>query len=348
MARRPTQQQLFAELLDRYGPEVAAAFQAAIADLRRQADVQAFLAALQQGNVDAALDALHLQSTAFEPLEAALRETYAAGGRGAVETMNGVARLLVGFRFDVRNLRAETWLRQHAGKLIRDILEDQRAAVRAALVAAVARTEHPRTTALTIVGRVSRATGGREGGIIGLNGPQRDALARARSELASGDPAQMRNYLTRKLRDRRFDRSVTKAIREGRPVPADVAASAAERYSARLLKRRGDTIGRTESLNGLRAAKLESYEQLVESGRVPADLIDKTWRSTRDLRTRDSHAYLNGTVVRLREPFQSISGALLMYPGDTSMGAPAEEIVECRCDFTARINWRALVGRGAR
>ncbi|HYE46225.1 MAG TPA: phage minor head protein [Caulobacter sp.] len=344
MPRTPTQQQLFAELMDRYGPEIAEAFLEAIRDLRSNVNLQAFQGALERGDIEGAITALNLETAAYEPLETVIRDAYLAGGRAGVRTMPGIGRLIVGFRFDVRNFRAEAWLRDHSSRLITSILEEQRAAVREALGAAMVVSQHPRTTALEIVGRVNRATGAREGGILGLSDPQRAALAKAKAELASGDPEQLQNYLTRERRDRRFDRSITKAIREGQPVPADVAAMAAERYGARLEQLRGETIGRTEALTSLRAAKLESYEQLVQAGHVTADQVQKVWKASADRRTRDTHANLHGKVVGLREPFRSISGAQMMFPGDTSLGAPAAEIVACRCDFAARINWRALAG----
>lgn len=343
---RTTQKRLFDELLDRFGPELAQAFVDAINDERARVDFPALVKALDRGDLDGAMAALNLDAVAFEPLETKLREAFLEGGRAGAQTMPGIRRMAAGFRFDVRHLRAEAWLRDHSSKLIKDVLDDQRQAVREALGSAMVESQHPRTTALEIVGRVNRVTGRREGGILGLNEPQRAAVARARAELASGDPALMRNYLTRARRDKRFDRSIAEAIREGRPVPAEVADRAIGRYGARLEQLRGETIGRSEALTSLRAAKLESYEQLIDAGHVTVDQVQKAWRSTRDRRTRHTHAGLNGQTVGLRQPFRSSSGAQLMYPGDRSLGAPASEIIDCRCDFTARINWNALGGQG--
>lgn len=201
---------------------------------------------------------------------------------------------------------------------------------------------NPRDTALDIVGRINRATGVREGGILGLNSGQTDAVIRARAELLSGDTAQLRNYLTRGRRDKRFDRLVMQAIRDGKPVAkADVDRITA-RYKDRLLQLRGEMIARTETLASLNAGKEESIRQLVDSGKVQRSQVKKVWRATGDDRTRDSHMALNGVEVGLDQPFISpLTGAQMMHPHDTSRGAPASETIGCRCFYEIKIDYFA-------
>lgn len=201
---------------------------------------------------------------------------------------------------------------------------------------------NPRATALDIVGRLNRATGRREGGILGLNSAQTDAVIRARQELLSGDPAQLRNYLTRARRDKRFDRIINKAIRDGKPVArADVDAITG-RYKDRLLQLRGETIARTETLAGLNAGKEESIRQLIEAGKVQRTQVKKIWRATGDDRTRDSHMALNGAEIGIDEAFTSpLTGAQMMFPHDTSRGAPASEVIGCRCYMEFKIDYLA-------
>lgn len=92
MARRPTQRQLLAELLEKYGPEIAAAFRAAIDDLRAGADLQSIITALERGDIEGALQALHLDRAAYEPLEAKIREAYAAAGQQTARTLPSASR----------------------------------------------------------------------------------------------------------------------------------------------------------------------------------------------------------------------------------------------------------------
>jgi Phage Mu protein F like protein len=214
--------------------------------------------------------------------------------------------------------------------------------VRAALDAGMAEGRNPRATALDIAGRLNRATGRREGGILGLNSGQTDAVIRARAELLSGDPTQPRNYLTRARRDKRFDRLVMQAIRDGKPVAKADVDRITGRYKDRLLQLRGETIARTETLASLNAGKQEGIRQLIDSGKVPASAVKKRWRATGDDRTRDSHLALNDVEVGLDEVFVSpLTGAQMLHPHDTSRGAPASETIGCRCFMEIRIDYFA-------
>lgn len=339
MARQPTQRQLYDELLTRYGREIADAFMAAISDLATAADLQRLIAAVQAGNLDAAIAALNIEAAAYGPVLETIRGGYVASG--TLATGYFPARVVV--RFDVRNPRAERWLVEESSRLVREIMDDQRVAVRQALAAGMERGENPRTTALDIVGRIDRATGKREGGILGLTSTQEEWARTARTELASGDPALLKNYLDRKRRDKRFDRAVQKAIETGEPVPAETVGRAARQYRNRLLALRGETIGRAESLTALRAAKHEAYLQAVERGEIAEADVRRIWRDSSDLRVRHTHRRLDGDSVGLRQAFVSPSGARLMFPGDRSLGAPASETINCRCDVDYRIDFLANV-----
>ena len=186
----------------------------------------------------------------------------------------------------------------------------------------------PRDTALSIVGRVNKATGKREGGIVGLHSGQAKAWAKAAAELDALDPA----YFQRRLRDKRFDATVKRAIADGKPLAKADRERILNRYSDKLLKHRGDTIARTETIASLNAGRDQGIRQLIEAGNITEDQVVKVWDSGGpDGRTRDTHLALEGQRKRLDEPFVSPSGARLMFPGDTSLNAPASETVACRC-----------------
>lgn len=331
MARRPTQQRLFRELMAKYGLEVAQAFMDAIDDLRSNVELQKVIAALERGDLQGAVDALHLNRAAFAGLEAKITEAFIAGGQGAVASMP--AAVSIGFRFDPGNQRAASWIRQFSGNLITGLVDGERQQARDFLADGMARGAHPRSVGLDLVGRISRATGQRTGGLIGLSGPQRVYVQSARIELASADPKLLKHYLTRTRRERRYDRTVLKAIREGKAIDRDTASLMVTRYSARLVQLRGEVIARTEGLPAIRAAKHEAYQQLIDEGRIAEADIERGWHTAGDRRVRDTHEGMSGQTMRgLSLPFQSPSGALLMFPGDTSLGAGTDEIVACRCD----------------
>lgn len=203
---------------------------------------------------------------------------------------------------------------------------------------------NPRDTARDVIGRTARATGRREGGIIGLTSGQAEWVRTARAELASGDPALMRNYLTRARRDERFDGAVKRAIAEGRPLSASEIEKRVTRYSQRLLAYRGEVVARTETLHSVHAGQYESMQQLVDSGSLQRSQVRFAWSATGDGRTRDSHLALHGEMVTLGETFVSpATRARMRYPGDTSLGAQGQDVIQCRCTLEPRINFLANV-----
>jgi hypothetical protein len=236
-------------------------------------------------------------------------------------------------RFDGRNRRAEEWIRDRAGRLIREITDDQREAIRAVIEAGQVAGRNPRATALDIAGRIEN--GRRVGGIIGLTSKQAGYVQSARAELEELSEA----YFERKLRDKRFDRTVAKAIRDGKALSAADTQRIVDRYSDKMLSFRAENIARTEAISALHAAQYEAMQQLVDSGKVRADQITKVWSATMDTRTRDTHQAMNGQAVGFFAAFVSPSGAQLRYPHDTSLGAPADEIIACRCFMQTKIKY---------
>lgn len=188
MARRET----ILDLLDRLSPQVAAAFEQSIANIQSDARLRVLEDAIRRQDVQALIDALGLEDAYFAPLDRALRDAYEQGGDWAMQQFVSMAAAQgaeVRARFDNRNRRAEAWLREQSSRLIVEIQEDQRKAAREALERSLARGDGPRTTALDLVGRINRATGQREGGIVGLTSQQSAWADNALDELTSGDPA---------------------------------------------------------------------------------------------------------------------------------------------------------------
>jgi hypothetical protein len=173
---------------------------------------------------------------------------------------------------------------------------------------------------------------------VGLNRPQTGAAINARRELEN----LYRNYFTRQRRDRRYDSMVLKAIEGERDLTQADIDRIAGRYEDRLLKLRGDTIARTEALQALNKAADESLRQVVDEGLAPPDAVKRVWDATGDSRTRDSHAAMDGQEAGMDEPFTTGAGHQLMHPGDGSLGAPASEIINCRCVVKHEIDFIAV------
>lgn len=344
MARRTADQaRLYEELAEKHGRLIANAFMSALDEIRSRAEIERIIAAYEVGDLEGAIEALHMDQEAFDAFLDAIREAHSEAGRSAADLMpkrypDGTAMVI---RFEGRNPQAEGWLTEHSSRLVTRTVEDMRQALRNRLVAGMQAGENPRRVALDIVGRINRVTGKRDGGVLGLTAQQEAYVRSARQELASGEARALKNYLRRERRDRRFDRSVRKALEQGKPVPAETRERMVTAYTNRLLNLRGEVIARTEAMASMHHATWESLRQAVASGKLQASQIRRIWRSARDPRVRDSHAVLDGESVGLNEAFVSPFGARLMFPGDASQGAPASEIVACRCWCETRIDFFA-------
>ena len=77
-------------------------------------------------------------------------------------------------------------------------------------------------------------------------------------------------------------------------------------------------IARTEILGAYGAG---NYRSMVDSRVVET----RRWLATRDSRTRDSHADIDGEVVKLKQRYSNG----LRFPGDWT--GPLEEFINCRC-----------------
>jgi hypothetical protein len=343
--RSSRRQRLLEPLLQKWGPEIARAFLASVDLVVNDADFARLQRRIAAGDISGALDALFLNAAAFAQFSAALASSFNAGGSAATQSMpkrrpDGT-RLVV--RFDGSNPQAEQWLRDYSSQKVAEILEDQRNMVRDRLSRGMARGDNPRTVALDLVGRIDKATGKREGGLIGLTQRQEASIAKAADELSGVDREMLENYLSRKLRNKSFDRHVVKALRDGTPIPADIRRKMVTALRNATLKFRGDMIGRTEALSVLHRGRYQAFAQAITSGEVSADEVTRSWQSASDNRVRESHAKMNGQTIGFYEYYTTPSGAKLLFPGDPA--GPASEIINCRCTENIRINFLSRLRR---
>ncbi|TPN90148.1 head morphogenesis protein [Mesorhizobium sp. B1-1-5] len=346
MLVRLTPRQRFDILVSQFEPAVRAAFIEAIDDITSNIVLRRIVERLERGDINGAINAMHLDPAAFRPLDEAIRAAFNGGGVATVEGMPTLRdpsghRIVV--RWDARNLAAEQWLQAHSAQLVTGIVQDQQNAIKTALETGLARGDNPTKTAVTVVGRVSAVTGRREGGIIGLTGPQSSFVATARDELLSGDPAQMRNYLERTRRDKRFDKTVAKAIADGKPVPAAMVDRITGRYADSLLKLRADTIGLHETFAALGASKDIAFRQQIEKGTLQAQHVTKGWKHTPQEHGRMQHIAMQGQVVPFDQSFTAPDGTAIPYPH--APGVPTMHTLGCKCFAEYKIDFVAQLVR---
>jgi hypothetical protein len=339
---RKTSGQLLEELLERHDPVIQQAFLQAVSDLRNSAVLRVVAERLERGDVNGALAALNIEPEAFSRVEVAILEAYNDGGR---ETVGNLPKVTapdgspVIFRWGVRNLPAEMELRQRAAELVSGITEDQRDGIREVLTDGLARGQNPWKTAREIVGKRSRANNERVGGYLGLTSQQIETTAWIRRALAEGDKDALRRYLDLKLRDKRFDKTVAKAIRDGAGLSAEVVDRIAGQYANRALDYRGRVLSRHETMMALSKSQADAFRQQIDAGKVDQQDITKTWKHTPRENPRQQHVAMHGQTVAFAEPFVAPDGTTLRYPHDPE--APARHTLNCMCraeysiDFTA-------------
>ena len=87
---------------------------------------------------------------------------------------------------------------------------------------------------------------------------------------------------------------------------------------------RAARTGITAAQNG---GRMDSYVAAEKMGIQ----IKRRWVCTKDSRTRLDHGMADGQiVVGTKTPF-TVGGYKMMFPGDSSLGAPGHEIYNCRC-----------------
>lgn len=308
------------ELLSRSEAKVRRTFARFLQDARSPAIIRRVREALEGGGVAAGLDIIEEASRPVGEVISELLEAAGDAEARALRRIVGSSREVLSF--DPASPRAAAIIRRSRLEFVAEFSRQQRLVTRAALSEALQ----------TGAGPVEVARAIRDS--IGLTEAQRQAVLSYRRLLEAGDAA----ALERDLRDRRFDGSVLRAARGDEPLTEAMIKRMVDRYRARYLQYRAETIARTESVRALGQARQESLQQVVEGADIPKSWITRVWRSTRDKRVRDTHMAMDGQERGLDAPFQSPSGARLMVPGDGSLGAPAEEIINCRCVVLVRVS----------
>jgi hypothetical protein len=197
---------------------------------------------------------------------------------------------------------------------------------------------NPRSAIQDLIGRLDKATGKRVGGFLGLTDHQAGIIDNARKQLEGGKLA---DYLKRELRDKRFDRTILRAIKDGTPLSQDQIDRMIREMKDNALQLRAETVARTETMKALHAAQQEGLRQLSDTGRVRPEQIRRVWRTAQDKSVRDTHGAMEGQSVGLDQPFTTGAGVSLMYPGDPR--GPAAEVINCRCHVDVRIDFLANI-----
>ncbi len=114
---------------------------------------------------------------------------------------------------------------------------------------------------------------------------------------------------------------------DGSPVVVAAAAGVALRG---LFRSRVTTIANVQTQAPAEEAKREEAVALAVSDGKQEDEIEKIWQTVGDANVRVAHIAANGQQRTANAAF-SVGGEDLRFPGDSSLGASAENVINCRC-----------------
>ena len=248
---------------------------------------------------------------------------YAASGTATAQALSKI--LDVTIDFDTIHDRAVRQMQQNRLLLVREWTNVQRGSARLVLNQAVAEGLGPREVAR------------RFRDVTGLTAHQEGQVQNYRQLLRAAERGNA-DALSRSLRDKRFDGTIRRAIKLRQPIPPDKIDRMVARYRQRYVKRRAETIARTEALSSVNAGNHEAFNQALDGGHVQEHELERTWYATPDERTREAHVNASGQTTGLNDPF-SVGGEDMMFPGD--MNASAENRINCRCSVGTRIRTSA-------
>lgn len=342
MPRQDKQTQLFRDLIKRLEPELQRALLLAWDEIRSRIDWTALKNAIARQDVQAAIDALNIEPSAYWAYQQAATQAYVQGGMAAVATVNGPAGSMASIRFDMTNPRAEAWIAQNVGGMIVGLTETAKETARATILSGYQAGRHPDSIALDIGGRV--VAGKRTGGAVDLDGPRAERLLAISRGMETAEGVRDLVVIKDGIPTVRYkvnpatSARILRAYRNGTAVPLADRQVSTRQYRNALLKARAETIALRETASAVMAAKHEAWRQVLDKLGAPDSAVEKTWvHGGADREPRPHHLAMNNKTVKgLDTPFAFFNGSSLQYAHDPA-GA-ASEVIGCTCNTTFYLN----------
>ena len=332
------QTQRFKELIAKLEPELRRSFMLAIQGIKDRVVWKDLINALTEQDIDAAISALGITKEAFYDYQTKLTAIYAQGGALTASGIKGPNGGSINFLFNMINPRAESWLSLNGGDKITNLLvPGLRESITAKVIESYEKGNHPFKIARSLIGNISN--GKRTGGLLGLSSPQIVYVDSMRVRLQNGSASEIQKILSgMTLRDRRFDKLLGRVQQGKAKLTSKNIEDMLSGYTNKLLKRRGEDVARTETGMAVMASRKESMQQALQKLNYPDSAVIKTWRhGGGPADPRPHHVVANNKQVRgLNTPFVLENGAVMQHALDPTGGA--EEVVNCTCDTTIRID----------
>lgn len=302
----PLESQLLARITaraSRLQPELAKRLLAAYRLIRDNLTTTEMTRLIQGGNAERLIDELlndQALENAFRPLRVYVDQAVMDAGNLASRDLPSPLR---GQVFDVLNPKVIEAARTLDTRVITGLKVEVRETVRQHVIAGLEEGVGPSTIARGI----------RD--VVALAPNQEAAVRNFRRMLEEGDA----EAFTRKLRDRRFDRTLAKAFAEDGKLPVAKIDTMTDAYRRRMVALNAETQTRSAAVDAMRAGQRASWEEAIERGAVDRSALFKTWVTVGDDRVRPEHAAMNGQRVPFDQPYSN---------GDM---VPGQGDYNCRC-----------------
>lgn len=311
---------------DRLAPRIERLFVAALGELRRKVSLQEILNLLLSGRSAAVADHLPWDELANSPavkeLAASLAQGVAAGGEVASQHLRPVLvskaakpakpapgdTAAVELTFDARHPNVEAWARERSATLVREVTDESRRAVRQVVTETIETGEDYGKRAQ----RIKDA--------VGLTTRQAQAVSNYRDLLTMAPSPRAVTIKVNAYRSGLVSEDTDRAKIDGladryrarleTPRSPERVDQLVEAYAERTLKRRAETISRTETIAATTQGQLEYWRQLIGGGIVDGAKARKEWVVTPDDRLCPLCEPMAGVRVGVDESFETDAGTV--------------------------------------
>lgn len=127
-----------------------------------------------------------------------------------------------------------------------------------------------------------------------------------------------------------------KAIALGQTLSNETLANKARLILNQKIVARMNTIAASETQDPAENAKqteidfLNHHDAEIDGEKISEHQQQKEWIAILDNVTRIGHAEADGQIVPVDQPYE-VGGQMMMRPGDLSLGATIDNIINCRC-----------------
>lgn len=159
--------------------------------------------------------------------------------------------------------------------------------------------------------------------VVGLTGHQERIIGNFHRAIRDGDYAKALSY---ELRDKRFDPTLRRLLREGKVLSPTQLDEMGNAYRRKFVARNAETMARTAALESQRVGQQMAWREAAASGALGGARVIAVWVATLDARVREEHAAMHHAEREIDGVYRTGESV----PGEASPW-------NCRCTETFKV-----------